>query len=225
MTARLRQAVIAARDLDAVAGTLRAELGLGEPFSDPAVGYFGLRNAVFALRDTFLEVVSPTRADTAAGRLLQRRGGDCGYMLMFQVDDVVGARRRAAELGVREVFAVELDDMAEAHLHPSDMQAAIVSISQPQPSPTWRWGGPDWQTRSAPAALRGATVAVADPDAVAARWDAVLGGLPAGLRIVSDAAAPGLTEIAVSAPVSSPCVIELQRVRVVIGQDDRLEVR
>ncbi|MEA2146656.1 MAG: hypothetical protein QOG59_2243 [Solirubrobacteraceae bacterium] len=225
MSARLRQAVIAARDLDAVAGELRSQLALGEPFCDPAVGYFGLRNAVFALRDTFLEVVSPTRADTPAGRLLQRRGGDCGYMLMFQVDDVAGARRRAAELGVREVFAVELDDMAEAHLHPSDMQAAIVSISRPQPSPAWRWGGPDWHARSASAALRGATVAVADPDAVAARWDAVLGGLPAGLRIVGDPAAPGLTEIALSAPVSSPRVIELERVRVVVSPGDRLEVR
>ena len=71
--------------------------------------------------------------------------------------------------------------------------------------------------------LRGATVAVADPDAVAARWDAVLGGPPAGLRIVGDAAEPGLTEIALSAPVSSPRVIELARVRVVVCQDDRLE--
>ncbi len=75
---RLRQAVLAARDLDAVAGELRAELGLGEPYADPGVGYFGLRNAVFALGDTFLEVVSPVEPDTAAGRLLERHGGDCG---------------------------------------------------------------------------------------------------------------------------------------------------
>jgi glyoxalase-like protein len=224
VSARLRQAVIAARDLDTVAGTLRTRLGLGEPFSDPAVGHFGLRNAVFALGDTFLEVVSPARLDTAAGRLIQRRGGDCGYMLMFQLEDVAGARRRAAQLGVREVFAVELDDMAEAHLHPSDMQAAIVSISQPDPATAWRWGGPDWATRSAPPALRGATVAVVDPDAVAARWDAVLGGLPPGLRIVGDAAATGLTEIALTAPVRSPCAIELERVRVVVSPGDRLEV-
>lgn len=74
---------MAARDLDGVCGRLRAELGLAEPFSDPAVGWFGLRNAVFALEDTFLEVVSPVRSDTAAGWLLERRGGDCGYMLMF----------------------------------------------------------------------------------------------------------------------------------------------
>jgi hypothetical protein len=223
VSVRLRQAVIAAHDLDAVGDRLRTELGLSEPFGDPAVGYFGLRNAVFALRDTFLEVVSPARPDTAAGRLMQRRGGDCGYMLMFQVDDVAGGRRRAAQLGVREVFAVELDDMTEAHLHPADMQAAIVSISQPQPARAWRWGGPNWEARSAPVALHGATVAVADPDAVAARWAAVLGGLPAGLRFVGDAATPGLTEIALSAPVRSTRAIELERVRVVVSQRDRLE--
>ena len=56
---RLRQAVVAASELDPVVERLRAELGLGEPFSDPAVAFFGLRNAVFALGDSFLEVVSP----------------------------------------------------------------------------------------------------------------------------------------------------------------------
>ena len=76
---RLRQAVIAAHDLDDVAGQLRSALGLNEPFADPGVEHFGLRNAVFALRDSFLEVVSPIRPDTSAGRLLDRRGGDCGY--------------------------------------------------------------------------------------------------------------------------------------------------
>ena len=58
---RIRQVVLAARDLDPVANTLRDALHLGEPFSDPAVEHFGLRNAVFALGDTFIEVVSPVR--------------------------------------------------------------------------------------------------------------------------------------------------------------------
>ena len=165
---RLRQAVIAARDLDAVADELRTGLGLSEPYADPGVEYFGLRNAVFALGDTFLEVISPIAADTSAGRLLDRRGGDCGYMLMFQVDDLAAARSRAAAERVREVFEVSLDDIAEVHLHPADMRAAIVSLSQPQPVGAWRWGGPEWNQRRAPLRLTGATVAVADPDIVAA---------------------------------------------------------
>src|SRR5205085_5102920 len=102
--------VLAVRDLDAVTDQLRRVLGLQEPYADPGVEYFGLRNAVFALGDTFLEVVSPIRPDTAAGRLIERRGGDCGYMLMFQVEDLAGARARARGQAVREVFEVSLED-------------------------------------------------------------------------------------------------------------------
>ena len=46
---RLRQAVLAAGELEPVAQELRSTLGLQEPFHDPGVGMFGLRNAVFAL--------------------------------------------------------------------------------------------------------------------------------------------------------------------------------
>jgi Glyoxalase-like domain len=200
---RLRQAVLAARDLDLVAGGLRAELGLGEPYVDPGVGHFGLRNAVFALGDTFLEVVSPVGVDTAAGRLLDRRGGDCGYMLMFQVEDLEAARGRARGLGIREVFEVSLEDIAEVHLHPADMRGAIVSLSAPQPPDSWRWAGSGWPGRSAPLRVSGATVAVADPDAVAARWETVLGTDPsaAGISFVADEGERGPVEVAVAVPV------------------------
>jgi hypothetical protein len=219
---RLRQAVIAAHDLDGVAARLRAALGLREPFADPAVSHFGLRNAVFALGDTFLEVVSPVTERTAAGRLLARRGGDCGYMLMFQTADLAAARERARACGVREVFGVEASDMAEVHLHPSDMRGAIVSLSQPRPAMSWRWGGPDWPSRSAPLTIAGATVAVADPDAVAARWQAVLGELPDGLRVVGDPAEPGLVEIDVAIDrtgvPAARAALELARVKVQVKQ-------
>jgi hypothetical protein len=195
--ARLRQAVLAARELEPVAQRLAGELGLGEPFADPGVGRFGLRNAVFALGDTFLEVVSPVEPGTAAGRLLERRGGDCGYMLMFQVDGLAGARARVAEHGVREVFEVSLPDMAEVHLHPADMRGAIVSLSEPRPPESWRWGGPDWHERTAPLQLAGAVVGVRDPAAVAERWRAIVGG-SAGVELVADDADRGLIEVRVA---------------------------
>jgi hypothetical protein len=200
--ARLRQAVIAAGDLDATADTLRAAIGLGEPYSDPGVERFGLRNAVFALGDTFLEVVSPIRPDTSAGRLLDRRGGDCGYMLMFQVEDLEAARGRVREEGVREVFEVSLPDIEEVHLHPSDMHAAIVSLSSPHPPESWRWGGPDWQRRSAPLRLAGATITERHPVTVAARWQAILDGELGrfGILVSADERDRGLTEIILSVP-------------------------
>lgn len=188
---------MAAADLDAVTRELRERLGLEEPYADPGVAHFGLRNAVFALGDTFLEVVSPTREGTAAGRLLERRGSDCGYMLMFQVDDLAAARRRVAEAGIREVFEVSLDDVAEVHLHPSDMRGAIVSLTQPQPPESWRWGGPDWQARSAPLAVVGATLALPDPDPTEDRWGQVIGAAPAeaGVEFNHEEADRGLVEI------------------------------
>jgi hypothetical protein len=204
---RLRQAVIAARDLDAVAGELSDRLGLRAPFADPGVGHFGLRNAVFCLGDTFVEVVSPVQPDTAAGRLIDRRGGgDCGYMTMFQLEDLGAARARVRDLGVREVFEVALDDMAEVHLHPADMRGAIVSLSEPTPPEAWRWGGPDWRARSAPVELFGATIAVADPEAVAARWRTVLGAPleSAGIEIVADEDDRGLVGIVIGGDHGAP---------------------
>jgi hypothetical protein len=79
---------------------------------------------------------------------------------------------------MRTVWEVELADISATHLHPADMEGAIVSIDQPDPPGSWRWGGPDWTGRSgtgAPATLAGATLAVAEPRRVAARWAHVLG--------------------------------------------------
>jgi Glyoxalase-like domain len=197
---RLRQAVLAATDLDAVAGELTTRLGLKQPFADPGVSHFGLRNAVFCLGDTFLEVVSPVQDGTAAGRQIERQGGDCGYMTMFQLDDLEAARERVKAEGVREVFEVSLDDMQEVHLHPGDMRGAIVSLSEPQPPEAWRWGGPDWSARSAPARIVGASVAVSDPEAVGRRWSTVLGAAPAtaGVQLVAGERDLGLVEVVIA---------------------------
>ena len=186
---RLRQAVLVARDLDAVTGQLRAELGLGEPFHDPGVARFGLANAVMALGDTFVEVVSPVTAGTAAGRYLERRGGDGGYMVMFELDDVDGARRRAAEAGVREVSVIDLPDILDVHLHPRDMGGAIVALDRAVPPGSWRWGGPEWEGRipaHGPETLLGAKVEAADPESTAERWAYVLGASRDGLSVALD---------------------------------------
>jgi Glyoxalase-like domain len=197
---RLRQVVLAAAELEPVADRLRAELGLGDPYNDPAVAAFGLRNAVFAVGDQFIEVVSPVEPDTAAGRWLERRGGDAGYMVMFQVADREAARARARALGVREVFEVDLDDVAETHLHPADMRGAIVSVTRPDPPESWRWGGPGWPERSVPGAVFGIEVGVGDAAATRSRWAEVLGADPAtvGAAIVRDSEESGLRAIKIT---------------------------
>ena len=185
---------MAVADLDSSVGNLRSKLDLGEPFSDPAIAWFGLRNAVFAIGDAFLELVSPTKEGTDVGRLLERRGGDCGYMAMIQVDDVSNARDRAGGLGIREVFDIEFEDIAEAHLHPGDIGGAIVSVSQPLPAGSWRWGGPEWNERSVPGTITGLTVGVEDADSAEARWREVAGG-PLPVDFVADDSGAGITGI------------------------------
>jgi len=179
---RLRQVALVAHELDPVVEDLCAVLGTAVVFRDPDVGLFGLRNAVMPLGDTFLEVVSPVKPDTTAGRFLERRGGDGGYMVMVQTDDLAADRRRLTTCGVRIVFEVTLDDIAEVHLHPRDVGGAILSLSAPCPASSWRWAGPDWQGPTSDAAITEVEIEAADPARVAARWGQVLGrdAVPAG---------------------------------------------
>jgi hypothetical protein len=175
---RLRQVALVSADLDGVATRLQETFGWVRPFHDPGVGAFGLANAVFAAGDTFVEVVAPTRPDTTAGRYLARRGGDSGYMAIFQVPDLAAARRRIAAAGVRVVWAADFADIAGTHLHPKDLPGALVSIDWADPPESWRWAGPQWTGRAPPGrtgGITGLTVEVDDPLAAAARWAAVLG--------------------------------------------------
>jgi hypothetical protein len=175
---RLRQVALVVADCEGTARQLQDTFSWPEPFHDPGVGQFGLTNAVFAAGDMFVEVVSPVRAGTTAGRYLERRGGDSGYMAIFQLPDLAKARRRVADAGVRVVWTADLADIAGTHLHPKDVPGAIVSLDWADPPESWRWAGPEW-TGGAPAhppgGVSGLTVEVLNPVRAAARWAEVLG--------------------------------------------------
>jgi hypothetical protein len=188
-TLRLRQAVVAAADRDGVVARWQHELGLGEPFVDPGVGTWGLHNAVLPVGDAFLEVVSPDPPgrDCPAGRQMARQGGDCGYMAIFQVDDLDDARRHLADLGVRTVLDLDHDAIRATHVHPADVGAAIVSLDQPVPPESWEWGGPDWAGRARTGVvdgLAGVRLSSPDPDALLASWSRRLAVEPTGDRLV-----------------------------------------
>ena len=177
--ARLRQVVVVTRDLEGVSSTLQSALSLPEPFVDPGVGEFGLENRVFAAGSDFVEVLTPIREGTAGGRYLERRGGDAGYMAIFQLEDLAAARQRVAELGIRVVWQADLGDISGTHLHPADVPGAIVSLDWADPPESWHWAGPAWRG-GAPddrvdGGVRSLTVQVGDPVAVARRWAEVLG--------------------------------------------------
>ncbi len=177
----IRQIALVARALEPVVADLCAVLGIEVAFHDPGVAAFGLHNAVMPVGQTFLEVVSPVRPDTTAGRLLDKRGGDGGYMVILQTAHLDADRRRLATLGVRIAWEIALDDIATVHLHPRDVGGAIVSLDEPRPPASWRWAGPEWPAKVRTDVVRGitsVTVAASDPAAMATRWAEVL-GLPA----------------------------------------------
>ncbi|CAN5584205.1 hypothetical protein BH23ACT3_BH23ACT3_21180 [soil metagenome] len=173
---RLRQVALVARELDPVVDELCDRLGLTVCFRDPGVAEFGLHNALMTVGDQFLEVVSPTTDDTTAGRLLDRREGDGGYMVIHEVDDLDRRLEHLAAHDIRVVWQIDLDDIRGRHLHPRDVGGAIVSIDQPAVPGAWRWAGPDWAAhhdRSVVGAIAGVTVAAQRRDELAARWAAL----------------------------------------------------
>lgn len=175
---RLRQVALVAYDCEKTAAALQETFAWPDPFRDPGVSQFGLVNAVFTVGDTFVEVVSPVEPSTTAGRYLARRGGESGYMAIFQLPDLGVIRQRMDELGVRVVWKVELPDIAGNHLHPKDTPGAIVSLDWAMPAESWRWAGPQW-TGTAPdhteGGITGITVEAKEPTVAARRWAAVLG--------------------------------------------------
>lgn len=179
-TLRLRQVALVAADLDPVLDALADRLGLAVAHRDPAVASFGLVNAVLPVGSQFLEVVSPTRADTAAGRQLERMGGDGGYMVICQTDDQSGYRERAAALGVRTAFEFDDDGYQGWQLHPGDTGGSFleIDVQPPGDDDPWMPAGADWQRAVRTDVVDGiAAVELEVPDAGAtsARWRELLG--------------------------------------------------
>lgn len=175
---RLRQVAMIAPDLDPVVEELQTAFGLQVCFHDPGVAEFGLRNALLLVGDQFIEVLSPIRPGTTVQRLLDKRGGAGGYMAIFEVDDLDARLDHLAANDVRVVWAGDLPDIRGRHLHPADVGGTLVSIDQPVPNGSWRWGGPDWQTRSdellagaAASAIDSVVVSAVDPVAMQSRWE------------------------------------------------------
>jgi hypothetical protein len=118
-------------------------------------------------------------------------------MLILQSDDLRRERARFAALGVRSVWQSDYPDIAATHLHPKDIGGAIVSVDQPLPPASWRWGGPAWKVQAGRAGQQrvvGVSVGANDPAAMARRWAEVLGlnspqAAVAGWRLALDGGA------------------------------------
>lgn len=194
---RLRQIALVAHSLDQAIADISTALDVYVIYRDPGVGFFGLHNALFCIGDQFLEVVSPIQEGTTAGRLLEKLGGDGGYMALYEVDDLDARIDHVKSLGIRTVWEGTGDAIRGRHLHPRDTGGTLVSLDQPDIADEWAWGGPRWKSRRASsvvAAIDSFTVSVPDPESSRAHWTTL--GINEAVHFVACGNQPeGLTEV------------------------------
>jgi hypothetical protein len=180
MWLRLRQVALVAERLDPVVDDLRGVFGLEVGHRDPGVATFGLENAILPVGDQFLEVVAPTRPGTAAGRHLERRRGDGGYMVITECDDHAPRRERVAELGIRTVLEFEESRYRCMQLHPSDTGGSFLEIDWAgggAPGGPWAPAGREWAAAvrtDVVSGIRAVEVQADQPEAVARRWSEIV---------------------------------------------------
>lgn len=129
---RLRQVCLAVENLAEAERQLCALLDVEPCHRDERVARYGLENVLLCVGPTFLELVAPTRPDTAAGRFLERnrpplRGA---YMAIFDCSDLDTWRQRAVDLGLRIINERSYERYRNVHLHPRDTGATMVEIHQ-----------------------------------------------------------------------------------------------
>ena len=184
MRLRMRQLALAARYLKPVEQRLCGLFGLEPSLHDPNVAQWGLENTVIPIGNNFLEVVAPVENGTAAGRYLDRRGGDGGYMVIMQCDNLDHRRAHIDRLGVRVIADLDYGDYRGVQLHPADTGGAIMSLDWAEPAADpddpagpWHPAGADWQSARRTdevTAMTAAELQSDDPAQLAARWSEVL---------------------------------------------------
>ncbi len=181
MFLRLRQICLVARQLEPIAEDLKTIFGVEVCYRDPLVTQFGVHNVLLPFGTSFLEIVSPIRENTTAGRYLARRNGDGGYMAIFDSDELSRWRKHVSSLGVREAFFFDSDGFQLLQLDPRDTGGALLEINRSEGGAdmlgTYHPAGPNWRNhvRSKTAqAIVGAELQSDDPERLAARWGSVL---------------------------------------------------
>tara|TARA_B100000401_G_scaffold340678_1_gene238979 strand:+ start:115 stop:852 length:738 start_codon:yes stop_codon:yes gene_type:complete len=173
----LRQLVMVSSLRDPIVNDLRDLFDIKVSFNDPGVAHFGLENAVLPVGKDFLEVVSPVEENTTAGRYLNRRGGDGGYMVIIQVDDFFETQNIVKENNITVVWESEHPEARAIHLHPKELGGAILSLDWMNPKESWKWAGPNWDKFVNTSIIKrfvGVEIQSDDPEGMKNKWQSVL---------------------------------------------------
>ena len=127
-----------------------------------------------------LELVAPVQTDTAAGRYLARRGGDGGYMVITQCNDLAPRRARVDALGVRIANHLEHGPFEGMQLHPRDTGGSFFEIDQQKDDDAedgaWYPAGDGWQDyrrTDIVSAITAAELQSPDPLTLGERWASI----------------------------------------------------
>jgi len=179
---RLRQICLVAPQLEPVIADIAEIMGLSVCYRDGNVAKYGLVNALLPVDTIILEVVSPFREGTAAGRFLDKTAGRGGYMAIFCCDDPDAYGKRANEIGVRTANMITHAPYHGVQLHPRDCRAAFIEFNHTEGSDDvlgpYPPAGPDWQKsirKDVTQALTGVELQSADPQGLAEHWGRIIG--------------------------------------------------
>ena len=178
---RLRQLCLVASELEPALADLGAVLGLELCYRDGNVAKYDLANGLFPIGASFLEVVAPFEDGTAAGRYLARRGGDGGYMVILDCDDIERRRRHVEAIGVRIANPLKYETYTGIQLHPRDTGGALLEFNHTTGGASldgpYHPAGPHWQSAirtDVTAAVLAAELQSSHPAALAERWSRIL---------------------------------------------------
>jgi hypothetical protein len=179
---RLRQICLVAPQLEPVISDIAEIMGLSVCYRDGNVAKYGLVNALLPVDTILLEVVSPFREGTAAGRFLDKTADHGGYMAIFCCDDPDARGKRANEMGVRTANVITHAPYHGVQLHPRDCRAAFIEFNHTEGSDDvlgpYPPAGPDWQRsirKDVTQALTGIEMQSPDPQGLAEHWGRIVG--------------------------------------------------
>jgi hypothetical protein len=179
---RLRQICLVAPQLEPVIADLCDIMELNVCYRDGNVAKYGLENALMPVDTILLEVVAPTRSNTAAGRFLDKTGGRGGYMAIFCCDDPDARGKHANALGVRTANVIDHRPYHGVQLHPRDCRAAFIEFNHTDGSDdilgAYPPAGPNWQKsirKDLTQTLTEVEMQSPDPAGLAAHWGRIIG--------------------------------------------------
>lgn len=93
----------------------------------------GVREAMLAVGDSFIQLLAPLRPDSPIGRFLDRQGPGI-QQVAYTVDDIEVAAERLRAAGVRMLYDVPKTGTAGSRVnfaHPKDCGGVLVELVQP----------------------------------------------------------------------------------------------